>query len=89
MTVPAGATYRRSFVSPALKPASLKKPQVQSNGSLLWPTIPMPLYQAKNSTRKFKVWMLMDGVGGTGAASVGLNAHRRIQYTCMHRWFSR
>lgn len=59
VTVPGGGaanvTYKRTRVAPRLKPASLKKPVVQSNGNLLWPTVPMPLYQNKNSTRKFKV----------------------------------
>lgn len=58
VTVPAGgqATYKHTGVSPGLKPASLKRPTVQQpSGDLLWARVPMPLYQNKNSTRRFKV----------------------------------
>lgn len=54
--MPAGSTNKSTAVSPGrLLPAAWKKPAVQSNGDLLWARVPMPLYQAKNSTRKFKV----------------------------------
>lgn len=59
VTAPAGgaanAAYKRAGVRPALKPALLKKPQVQSNGNLLWARVPMPRYQGKAFTRTFKV----------------------------------
>lgn len=60
VTVPRGGavdmlTYRRTVVRPQLKPASLKKPQVQSNGDLLWSRVPMLRYMTKAYTRTFKV----------------------------------
>ena len=55
VSVPASSTYKSTAVSPGrFLPAAWKKPAVQSNGDLLWARVPMPLYQAKNSTRKFK-----------------------------------
>lgn len=60
VTPPTGnaVSYRRTSVTPALKPGTLKKPKVQMNGGLLWASVPMPQYAAKNSTRTFlvRVW---------------------------------
>ena len=83
VTVPAGGAadvmYRRTVVRPGLKPAALKKPQVQGNGDLLWTRVPMPRYMDKAYTRTFKVrkrrqagvgarscWVLLGGSGSVG-----------------------
>lgn len=57
VAVPAGGavTYRHTAIRPGLKPGTLKKPSLQSNGDLLWARVPTPLYQSKNATRTFKV----------------------------------
>ena len=47
--------YKRTSVRPWFKPASLKRPAIQTGGDLLWANVPMPLYAGKNSTRTFKV----------------------------------
>lgn len=68
VTVPAGSqvTYKRTSVSPGLKPAALKTPAVQANGDLLWARVPMPRYQTKAFKRTFKV-SGRDGVLGLEA----------------------
>ena len=48
-------TYKRTSVHPRLKPASLKKPAVQTGGDLLWSKVSMPLYASKPSKCMFKV----------------------------------
>ncbi len=55
LVVPDGATYKRTAVKPALKPWSLKKPEVQTGGDLLWEEVPMSLYATQASTRTFYV----------------------------------
>ena len=48
-------TYKRTSVHPRLKPASLKKPEVQTGGDLLWSDVAMRMYASKPSKRTFKV----------------------------------
>lgn len=74
VTPPAGnaVAYRRTSVAPTLKPGSLRKPQVQTNGGLLWPTMPIHRYAAQASTRTLRVcaWVVV-------ALHVGARAHDR------------
>ena len=54
--VPNDASFKRVAVKPALKPFSLKKPELQAgSGDLLWPTVSMLQYAASDYTRTFKV----------------------------------
>lgn len=47
--------YKRTAVRPSFKPASLKAPGLNKGTHVLYPRVPMPLYQRKESTRMFKV----------------------------------
>lgn len=51
----ASVKYKRARVIPRLKAESLKRPNTLPNGDLVWPVVPMPLYNDQASKRKFKV----------------------------------